>query len=949
MAGYSDDEIETTVSGFIKSDVTVRRDPLGPTDLGAKYSEAVEFLSAILVSNPNAIFYLIYLSTNRLNVLVNTLIEDTDDLLEAISEMGARTKEITRTSLLGDAAAALLSIDSILTNNNAVSGSGVNTYRSLINQFRDVSLAPNIRKQGQIVRPPQKARSDSVTLLSSLATNWAAAIESVDKIDSMVDQFNSLNLPAITLQQSVRKVRTDTVALQALFEDPTTSKDTKIASAKDAYLRLASGSAVIKNNSNIVDPTAPRLKSSTTTKARAAIPVSGSIGELTAAEVTSSRSAPYDIETGTNDEIKIAEDGGFETTYTIPTDTQPTVTSFVVETYDIHSASTAQLTGSNVGPFAIPGVGNIFKVLVNGVLFSGAITPGGAVSTATVITDILSIPGLSAVLSVTDSGGAVQLSALVSGSTQILIGEEDPYLTPINGPLGFTGGQEDTGLNANNRIQIDGLSPDVSLTDGAARTAVQVASDINTWVTANYVGQYSATDAGGYVEITKTKSGAQKLVLTANGVNAAVILAAYQTLGITEGQQDTSAAVTAAEIAKVINDVGLVLATPVKTVFEEGNDGEVDTATTFKASPGAIDLSENHVGDMLKLRNGDNAGDYRIVSITTGASDVITVEAAKPFNTSVANTTDQSWIIIREQIQIESIATDLSTELVVGVGNANAEVGLTSATTKGLTTGLRVATGNVDQSFVRADVSVGDIVQIPGEPDRTVLEVSDDKQLEVSPALSTDANALYNFTIYSADALEHAELSTGLASWISRRKSSSFANDTNELDRVMNRLINNANPSAALKGAATTTVDRFKELLTFTAPPGLSELLTGYVIRIIPRMDNSLKMLIERGFDRGVDTLLNGDITSFFGYDKDDASRSAFLLKAIREIAREDIPLSKQTEDAEDIQHDPSVIVETDPGLDFSDGDDETEDLLGEEPTFSEDDPFADTILRETY
>ena len=95
MPGYDADEIETAVSKLVKSSLTTRRDPLGPSDLSAAFSDVLQLLSSTLLSYPTAIFYLIYLATNKLNKSVESVISDLDDLLEAVDETFYRTQEVT--------------------------------------------------------------------------------------------------------------------------------------------------------------------------------------------------------------------------------------------------------------------------------------------------------------------------------------------------------------------------------------------------------------------------------------------------------------------------------------------------------------------------------------------------------------------------------------------------------------------------------------------------------------------------------------------------------------------------------------------------------------------------------------------------------------------------------------------------------------------------------------
>ena len=193
MAGYSDTEIETAVSRFVQSKLKIERDALGPVDLGTKFDEVIQLIASTLVYDPNAIFYVINLATNKLNVSVNLAIEYAEDIEEAIAEMGYRSKDITRTTLLGDAAAALLTVDQILTDNSAISSRAFTRYQQAVDNFVAASLEPNIKKSNQIVRPPQLARQAVLSTVASLSTTYEDILSTLTQVRGMLDEFNGLN------------------------------------------------------------------------------------------------------------------------------------------------------------------------------------------------------------------------------------------------------------------------------------------------------------------------------------------------------------------------------------------------------------------------------------------------------------------------------------------------------------------------------------------------------------------------------------------------------------------------------------------------------------------------------------------------------------------------------------------------------------------------------------
>jgi hypothetical protein len=843
MAGYSDSEIEAAVGNFVKSEVSVQRDPLGPVDLAAKFNEVIQLTSSTLIFDPNAIFYLIFLATNKLNTSVLTAIEYVEDIQQAIQEVSKRTKDVTRTTLLGDAAAALLTVDSILTSSDAISQTAFDRYKRAVADFTDVSLAPNVKDAGEIVRAPQLARKEVVTTLQNLSALWPEILDGLTQIEEELSDFLSLNLPVNFVQRSIRRVRDDLISWQNTFESASTTRDDKIAECRDAYLSLTSGKSVLDNYTTVTDPTDPRVESSDDTVGRAALPV-GDEGALNVPEDTCTKSGPWSVVTGVNDEFKVAADGALEVTYTLVPPSQPSLTGFVA-----HEDATE------------------FYEITAGV---------------------------------------------------------------------------------NDRLEIDGLAPTIALTAGVGRTTTQIVSDISTWITANYPGLYSASvvTAGGrsFVKITKTQNGVQRLRITADDVaDASKIERGWQALGFWIGQEDSNEGISASEFVEQLNDAGDFLAETETTLYEEGTNGEVTSATVFEVPIDTI-ASLDHADDMLLVRNAENAGYHRIVSIVRVAGvDRITVDAGTPF---LAVTTDQNWQIVRDVLTIRSKATDLTTELVIGAGSANSTLGFTAGTLKGATTGFRVSVSGVDEDFSRRDVVEGDLVRVskgPGyaETEHTVLELSDsNRQLELDPPVDVDLNTTtypdLQFEVLSAAAVAYEAFIEEVAAWRELLEASDYSEDILELGRVMNPLIANKNPSIAQINDAEAAADELYELLTNASPPGLTEVLTGFEVEVVPRVDAALNMLKERSLDRAYDELMDGDIASFFGMDKDDASSSGYMLKTARSVVQEDLRTSKLDDDVDEVAH-WDEVEDTDADFDYTDADeDENIEILGEIPDYDD-------------
>ena len=971
MANYTDADISAAVAQFIKSSITVKKDALGPVDMSSKYEETLQLFSSTLILDPNSIYYLIFLASNKLCAEVQQAIELVQDIDIAIQEMANKSTPITNTGQLGNAASALLMTNTILSQNSVVSAKPLGQYNKAVESFVTASIAPNVKQNGAIVRPPQAAQAAARTDLASLAPmyidilNWAAQLMTILPL-SGGGQFKSLNLQAIALQESLIQARADLLSLQKSFEDPTITQDQKIALTKDAYLRIISGQAVVNNLSVARDPMAPRMKAAAGEYGYLVKPgVSGTFG---AATVAGLRSAPWVVKVGSNDQLIVAEDGNMPTTYTIQVPDGPSVASFgSLTSYNLHGETQATLVGTGVAPFVfidIPGLPPCqFIVSVDGVQFSGHV-PAGTYDLTGVVSVLQSLQNsvgvtLSTLVNVSDDSlGHVQFTSIYSGSHNIMIGEFDPVNMPYTTPLGFTGNPANTGMDANNQIEIDRhLSPPLT-----AGTPYSISDQINAWVSLANL-PYSSGATATTISIVNVGSGAQSITMTAESTARATVLRAYATLGFFEGQSDENSDVTAADVAKVFNNVGKLQAKVVRQEFAHGSTGQVMDSSSFRLTPStAIPQTTNtdHAGDMLYVLNGANSGYYEIIQIvphTVPGDDYVTiqvvVDSRRPFQTPY-NVPGTSWSVVREVVELESKSTALTTAIDIRDATANDTLGFTVGRVGGTTTGFQVMVSGTPQDFSLADVEAGDLITIwsttppatkytctvasftldpNGKP--TQLEMSAEKEGEELPTASIDPQ---NFNIFSADFIAYKQFVQDMNAWQQATAESKYSKDIQELERAMNPLLVNTNPSQGQINDAHNYGTR-PLIVTPGFLPLLRDALTKFVTRTSPRIDAAIKMLQERGFDRAYNTLMDGDLVSFFGYDKDDAASGAYMLKTMRSLAQNDLAVSKSNNTMDDTSLQSSSTT-TNANYDYSDGDkDENIKLIGNAPVPDASDP----------
>jgi hypothetical protein len=109
-----------------------------------------------------------------------------------------------------------------------------------------------------------------------------------------------------------------------------------------------------------------------------------------------------------------------------------------------------------------------------------------------------------------------------------------------------------------------------------------------------------------------------------------------------------------------------------------------------------------------------------------------------------------------------------------------------------------------------------------------------------------------------------------------------------ELRRLTNGLLNTTNPTTA---QVTTAVERVEDIIDDLdiAQTDLSVLAASPV----PEVDALLRTYEEKGSTRGTDILLEGRFSDFFGLDQDEFSYAGVVLKGIKDVSREDLPIRK--------------------------------------------------------
>jgi hypothetical protein len=652
MSNFTDQEQIDAVSKYVKSDLKTERTDLGPLSTDYTYQEVLEFAASVFLFDPSSIFYLLSLGANKVNQKVISALEYLDDIITAVDEVGKDTQPVEQTSLLEDAASSLLKIEQTINTKNVVSESQFGGYTKAVDKFIDVSLTPNVLSSTglaspntfEIVRPPQQAQAAIKTATPSLRTTHQSILSEASQLTDAISELLSQDLSVIAVQKSVNKIRTDLRALKTAFDSATV--DGAIELTRDAFLDLNAGKAVINNLTSITDPREPRMEStsSSSDRARAASPAVN----VTSAKVTGSKSGPFHIIPTTQDTLIFSIDSGSDQ----PTTFIPEDPAFILGTndgpFDIHDSQKANLTSSSAGPYTVPASpDDIFDIYVDGIGYRATLTSGSRTAAQIAVevdaaTRIDGEPGtFSAVATASDSSGSLKFEHDTLGAGSVVIGDQ----TTLNTAIGFTDGQDsnDTsspsylttrGVDANNSIRF--LVDDInfitaSLTNGATRTAAQVASDI----AAASVLIDASTEV---VEANPSDITVVKVLSLSYGdgsyispePSTSVHELAMSTLGFTDIQESRSSYLDIDDAVSAISLTGAT-ASASKTTLQSGTGGTaVKDGSDYKLKlvSGTITASIT-TDDMLLITGGENGGWYTITTISLGgAFDELTLGVA---------------------------------------------------------------------------------------------------------------------------------------------------------------------------------------------------------------------------------------------------------------------------------------------------------------------------------
>lgn len=156
-----------------------------------------------------------------------------------------------------------------------------------------------------------------------------------------------------------------------------------------------------------------------------------------------------------------------------------------------------------------------------------------------------------------------------------------------------------------------------------------------------------------------------------------------------------------------------------------------------------------------------------------------------------------------------------------------------------------------------------------------------------------------------AQVANYSELKENLDAWLVHPEQQT--NYFRDLARLLNPIVTNANPTVSMVNDANNHLKKLLAVLTeeganlfgslhvptVDATATLEHALANYAAPAQEPVDTLLGTFRQKGADRAIDLLIEGQFSTFFNLDVDGVSYSGALMSGLRNLAREDLPVRK--------------------------------------------------------
>lgn len=987
---YSSDELKAAVSELVQGTVSFKRDVLGPRDAGSSFNEVRELVNSTMLYEPDSVFYLIYVASQALQKIVTDEVDILDNLLDAVDDLLKPSKPIKDVSSVAEASVALAAVGGALARSGRIGTSEYNRYLKAIERSKKtfgsatkLTFTPRGSSQAitDIVRPAAQAKKDTTTYFNDLKGQHAKLLERVENLLSAYEAFDLDELATLVARRQVTRAQQQLGDLHTQLNSLGPEERTELA--RDALLKVLSNKSAINSMTNAPEPGGTKLIQTLGGAAAYRLTASG-VG--TAPVLEGTVSAPYKLIKSTSDNLRVTLNGVSRDIELLPNGdsfsdgiVQAELTGAKSGPFQIYQdmASPPYIRSRVIsagGTFGFTVGNRQLHMVVDGVSYEITLplTPS---DTALGVASAINGSALGAV--VTANGAStthVDITYTPASppdryrerSMQIVLGAFNAslfgpfYVGGIPSPLQSGYAVHTTGWDANNELKVKangGLTEEtISLPEGGLTgdpktnflvTADTVRTTINgaaSGFTASLVDQrirLRSVERGEGSIVTIVTAGLYGSGDPREGLGTASFNGAA-TLGFYGAQEDRKHDVDGRTIINVLNEDSVFAAqakaTMARTEYlrtrRATKHASLDDAIQFE---GPEDLDDDWAANSeikVQILNGDNSGTYG-VSDRSWSGGVHTLELDRDLRDGDTDLLHEI-IVYKNVIRITSLNNTISGSIKVLdtiTDSADQELGL-SLTQVNSTVGKVYIEHNDPQiGWVPADlrqrlIKIGDqITQLDNNTSiGSVSSISEASQgllgvsPEVSPSLSLDTTE--GFNIKSISFLNYLTFRSSLIDWndsLSPYDDESLA----YLDKLLSPIL--------LVDATTPRVNAVYDAVRamrdkLTGAGSLLELLQGFTVTRIFRVDQALQTLLEQGHNRARNLLIKADIAGYLKTTKEDSSYGKAMMKATSAVVVKDVnePTNLTRHLSEERER---VIAEwyddKDPLYDFSDVEDD--------------------------
>jgi hypothetical protein len=244
---YSSEEIQAAVERLVLSKIRVPLDTSGVRNNQVEFSDIQTTAAGVFINHPEAPYYVVALGANRLQGEATQLIADISSLLDKIDATGRRTFPINDLTSLADSENALVELESALgsRSGSVKDPSKIPSYLRFSASSLDYieHIGRNVKYDGQIVETPNQARLGIPTLFNSIIGSYKAIAEKQGHLQNALADYAGLQLSAKVAQGVVQNARDmltgDRQDLQGM------SEDARLEVAKDKTLNALTAKSVV--------------------------------------------------------------------------------------------------------------------------------------------------------------------------------------------------------------------------------------------------------------------------------------------------------------------------------------------------------------------------------------------------------------------------------------------------------------------------------------------------------------------------------------------------------------------------------------------------------------------------------------------------------------------------------------------------------------------------------